>query len=136
MFEISIAKMRVFREEIPGPFLVASKFRKVEDAITLANSVEYGITATVLSPDPKTAEAMARADSGTATNPLGSPNACASAGSSRSRRGSDASDTYRPLNAVIAARAPSASNISTASAARSTTTSRILRSALGTRDNT
>ncbi|KAF4949303.1 hypothetical protein FSARC_13510 [Fusarium sarcochroum] len=36
-------KMRVFQEEVFGPFVVVSKFSSEDDAITLANDTQYGL---------------------------------------------------------------------------------------------
>ncbi len=83
----------------------------------------------------------ARADSGTATSAAGLPKAWVSPVSSRSNRGSVASDMTvaqgtEPLNWRIAASGPSASSTSTASAAVTTATSSNSRSAFGSRDST
>jgi acyl-CoA reductase-like NAD-dependent aldehyde dehydrogenase len=53
-------EMAVFREEIFGPVLSISGYRDEEDAIALANGVEYGLSGAVWSADDDRAHAVAR----------------------------------------------------------------------------
>jgi 5-carboxymethyl-2-hydroxymuconic-semialdehyde dehydrogenase len=53
--------MRVFREEIFGPVLVAMPFRGEEEAIRLANATEYGLAAYVWTDDLRRAHRVAHA---------------------------------------------------------------------------
>jgi aldehyde dehydrogenase (NAD+)/betaine-aldehyde dehydrogenase len=53
--------MRIAREEVFGPVLSVLKWSSVEDAIRVANSVEYGLTASVFTKDIKQAVRTARA---------------------------------------------------------------------------
>lgn len=53
-------EMAVFREEIFGPVLSISGYGDEEDAIALANGVEYGLSAAVWSADGDRAQAVAR----------------------------------------------------------------------------
>src|SRR5690606_28666740 len=43
--------MRIFREEVFGPVLAVSQAASIEDAIAFANSVEYGLTASIFTQD-------------------------------------------------------------------------------------
>ncbi|KAK4545981.1 Aldehyde dehydrogenase mpl4 [Oleoguttula mirabilis] len=57
--------MRIFREEIFGPVVTATPFRDFADAIRLANSSDYGLTAAVYTRDTLQANRAVRAlDSG------------------------------------------------------------------------
>lgn len=52
--------MRIAREEIFGPVLSVFKWKNIEDAIEIANSVEYGLTAAIWTKDLNTAITTAR----------------------------------------------------------------------------
>jgi aldehyde dehydrogenase (NAD+) len=52
--------MRIAREEIFGPVIVAIRFRDVEEAIGLANDSDYGLSGSVWSADRAAAEHIAR----------------------------------------------------------------------------
>lgn len=52
--------MRIWREEIFGPVLSVSKWHSVDEAIRLANGVEYGLTAAIWTKDIKNALNTAR----------------------------------------------------------------------------
>ncbi len=52
--------MRIWREEIFGPVLSVSKWHSVDEAIRLANGVEYGLTASIWTKDIKNALNTAR----------------------------------------------------------------------------
>lgn len=54
-------QMAVFREEIFGPVVVACAFADESDAIRLANSVDYGLVATVWSENGSRAQRVAQA---------------------------------------------------------------------------
>jgi vanillin dehydrogenase len=59
------AEMQVFREESFGPSVSITRFKTVEEAITLANDTEYGLTAAVFGRDVARAfEVAKRIDSG------------------------------------------------------------------------
>jgi 4-guanidinobutyraldehyde dehydrogenase / NAD-dependent aldehyde dehydrogenase len=53
--------MRIAREEIFGPVLATLTFRSVDEAIAIANDVEYGLAAAVWTRDINTAHRTARA---------------------------------------------------------------------------
>src|SRR5207244_8262837 len=53
--------MRVFREEIFGPVLVATPFESQEDAVRLANATDYGLAAYVGTNDLTRAQRVAQA---------------------------------------------------------------------------
>lgn len=52
--------MRIAKEEIFGPVLSVFKWKNIEDAIEIANSVEYGLTAAIWTKDLNTALTTAR----------------------------------------------------------------------------
>lgn len=52
--------MRIWREEIFGPVLSVSRWRTIDEAITLANGVEYGLTAAIWTRDIGNAISAAR----------------------------------------------------------------------------
>lgn len=52
--------MRIWREEIFGPVLSVSRWNSLDDAIALANGVEYGLTASIWTRDIKDALRTAR----------------------------------------------------------------------------
>lgn len=52
--------MRIAREEVFGPVLAALRWRGREEAVEIANSTEFGLTAGVWTNDIRTAMAMAR----------------------------------------------------------------------------
>ena len=51
---------RIAQEEIFGPVLVAMRFRDYDDAVRIANGIEYGLTASVFTNDYGTAHRFAR----------------------------------------------------------------------------
>ncbi len=53
-------KMRIFQEEIFGPVLSATKFKDMEDALSIANETLYGLGAGVWTRDTNTAYRMGR----------------------------------------------------------------------------
>ena len=61
IFEGVKPQMRIAREEIFGPVLAALTFRTVEEAVEIANGVEYGLAAAVWTQDVRTAHRVARA---------------------------------------------------------------------------
>jgi aldehyde dehydrogenase len=54
-------KMRIFQEEIFGPVVSVTKFKDMEDAISIANDTLYGLGAGVWTRDTNTAYRMGRA---------------------------------------------------------------------------
>ena len=54
------SRMRIWREEIFGPVLSVSRWNRLEEAINLANGVEYGLTAAIWTRDIKNALNTAR----------------------------------------------------------------------------
>ena len=61
MFADVTPEMRVFREEIFGPVLVATPFETEEEAIHLANATEYGLAAYVWTNELTRAHRVAQA---------------------------------------------------------------------------
>lgn len=51
---------RIAQEEIFGPVLVAIKFADYDDALKIANAIDYGLTASVFTKDFQTAQRFAR----------------------------------------------------------------------------
>jgi len=60
MFDGISPGARIAQEEIFGPVLVAIKFKDYEDAVSIANAIEYGLTASVFTSDYNTAHRFAR----------------------------------------------------------------------------
>jgi len=60
MFDGISPGARIAQEEIFGPVLVAIKFNDYEDAVSIANGIEYGLTASVFTRDYNTAHRFAR----------------------------------------------------------------------------
>jgi 5-carboxymethyl-2-hydroxymuconic-semialdehyde dehydrogenase len=54
-------EMKIFKEEIFGPVLLAVKFKDEEEAISLANDVIYGLTAYIWTKDIQRANRLAKA---------------------------------------------------------------------------
>jgi 5-carboxymethyl-2-hydroxymuconic-semialdehyde dehydrogenase len=52
--------MRIFKEEIFGPVLLAMKFKNEEEAVSLANDVVYGLTAYIWTKDIQRANRLAK----------------------------------------------------------------------------
>jgi aldehyde dehydrogenase (NAD+) len=51
IFDGVSADMRIFREEVFGPVLAVSKASSLEEALGMANSVEYGLTTSIFTRD-------------------------------------------------------------------------------------
>jgi aldehyde dehydrogenase (NAD+) len=51
VFDDVSADMRIFREEVFGPVLAVSKARNLEEALQMANSVEFGLTTSIFTKD-------------------------------------------------------------------------------------
>src|SRR5699024_6216928 len=51
---------RIAQEEIFGPVLVAIKFADYDDALKIANAIDYGLTASVFTKDFQAAQRFAR----------------------------------------------------------------------------
>src|SRR5690625_888584 len=60
MFDGISPGARIAQEEIFGPVLVAIKFKDYDDAVQIANGIEYGLTASVFTRDYNTAHRFAR----------------------------------------------------------------------------
>lgn len=60
MFDGISPGARIAQEEIFGPVLVAIKFKDYDDAVQIANGIEYGLTASVFTSDYKTAHRFSR----------------------------------------------------------------------------
>jgi acyl-CoA reductase-like NAD-dependent aldehyde dehydrogenase len=61
VFDRVTPQMRIAREEIFGPVLATMSFRDLEQAIRIANDVEYGLAAAIWTRDLSTAHRAARA---------------------------------------------------------------------------
>ncbi|HXR20684.1 MAG TPA: aldehyde dehydrogenase [Steroidobacteraceae bacterium] len=61
VFDAVTPRMRIAREEIFGPVLATLSFRKLEDALRIANDVSYGLAAAIWTRDLKVAHRAARA---------------------------------------------------------------------------
>lgn len=53
-------KMRIFQEEVFGPFVVVSRFKQEEDAVELANGTQYGLGSALFTRDLTRAHRVAR----------------------------------------------------------------------------
>ncbi|UNK46067.1 aldehyde dehydrogenase family protein [Arthrobacter sulfonylureivorans] len=60
MFDGIDPRARIAQEEIFGPVLVAIRFKDYDDAVKIANGIEYGLTASVFTQDYTTAHRFAR----------------------------------------------------------------------------
>lgn len=60
LFDEIAPDARIAQEEIFGPVLVAIRFRDYEEAVRIANSIEYGLTASVFTQDYGTAHRFSR----------------------------------------------------------------------------
>jgi len=61
LFADGTREMKIFKEEIFGPVLLAVKFKSEEEAISLANDVIYGLTAYIWTKDIQRANRLAKA---------------------------------------------------------------------------
>lgn len=60
MFDGIKSDDRIAQEEIFGPVLVALKFKDYDEAVQIANNIDYGLTASVYTKDHQTAHRFAR----------------------------------------------------------------------------